>query len=405
MAEEKEQKEIKTLPRLIKGNTKYKLIVEASLEDKIRFMCNQLPHNEWSGTLFYSVEGSFADNNLVIHARDFYLQDVGTQTFTSFQHKDNIMSYMVDNDLIDCYAGLIHSHNTMATMPSGQDMYTIQDEGNDTNHFVSLIVNNAGSYHACITRKICEVFDGTHSLEYHTFENKEIKSSGKAINTSTAKIEWFPLDIEINGKSFEELAKRLEELKNSPTSYINSQGKIPSTTNNERTNINVKPLSKPKEPTLFDNEEYNPFNEDTRVHVPEDVTNDLIKQLISGSIFSTLNKKLNIDLWVENMNAVYDKRFTSMDDFCQYADLIVDFLLDELSTNTNILKRFEKSIDEYGIKVVKASIIDTVLDALGDFKQNKYLDYYIESLRGYMEDYIYDQCACTKRPHRGILTR
>ena len=40
------------------------------------------------------------------------------------------------------------------TFFSGTDKATLQSEGSDMNHFVSLIVNNAGKYTAGVTRKV-----------------------------------------------------------------------------------------------------------------------------------------------------------------------------------------------------------------------------------------------------------
>jgi hypothetical protein len=60
---------------------------------------------------------------------------------------------MVTEDLMDCDQGLIHSHNSMATFFSSTDDSTLVEEGKDRNFFVSLIVNNAGTYTAAVTRK------------------------------------------------------------------------------------------------------------------------------------------------------------------------------------------------------------------------------------------------------------
>ena len=35
-----------------------KLIIKDSVEDKIRFMCNELPDTEWSGSLYYRIGGT-----------------------------------------------------------------------------------------------------------------------------------------------------------------------------------------------------------------------------------------------------------------------------------------------------------------------------------------------------------
>ena len=98
----------KTLPQLVEKKSSFRLTVERSLEKQIRFLCDKLPHNEFSGTLFYTVTGTFEDNNLHIHAKDFYLQDIGSGAFTEFKNDASLVTYMIEHDLLDCYMGLIH---------------------------------------------------------------------------------------------------------------------------------------------------------------------------------------------------------------------------------------------------------------------------------------------------------
>lgn len=94
--------------QLIKQSVSYKLIVEESLEKIIRHICARYPNNEWSGTLFYTVEGSFEENNLVIRAKDFYVQDIGGGAYTEFKNDASLAGYMVEHELWDCYTGLMH---------------------------------------------------------------------------------------------------------------------------------------------------------------------------------------------------------------------------------------------------------------------------------------------------------
>lgn len=106
----------KILPTIKESSLRFNLIISKDLEEKIRFMCMQLPSNEWSGTLFYTTEGSIEDNNLELTATDFYLQDIGVSTFTEFQNDTSLAGYIVDHELLDDYQGLIHSHNSMAKL-------------------------------------------------------------------------------------------------------------------------------------------------------------------------------------------------------------------------------------------------------------------------------------------------
>lgn len=100
--------------QLIKGAKSYKLTVTENLEKQIRFLCDKLPSNEWSGTLFYTVEGSFKENNLHIICKDFFLQDVGVSTYTEFKNDVDLAEYIANHALWDCCMGLMHSHNTMS---------------------------------------------------------------------------------------------------------------------------------------------------------------------------------------------------------------------------------------------------------------------------------------------------
>lgn len=146
---------------LILDDKKYNLVVTKSLEDKIRYLCAKFPDNEYSGALFYKVEGSFNDGSLNVVCVDFCLCDIGTSTYTEFETKPEVITYMCDNDLLDCYIGLLHSHQRMNSFFSGTDTDTLKLEGSSMPHFVSLIVNNKGEYTAAITSRITRWFRGT----------------------------------------------------------------------------------------------------------------------------------------------------------------------------------------------------------------------------------------------------
>lgn len=100
--------------QLIKRQESYDIVITDELERKIRFLCDKLPGNEYSGTLFYTIEGSFKDKDLKITAKDFFLQDVGEAAYTEFQNDVELAGYMASHELWDCYTGLMHSHNRMA---------------------------------------------------------------------------------------------------------------------------------------------------------------------------------------------------------------------------------------------------------------------------------------------------
>lgn len=140
---------------LIENNKKVHLDISMAAEYKIRALCSMLPNREWSGVLFYEVEGGFEDlNYMKLHVKDFMTLDIGSNVFTEFEVTPDVCAYMVDNNLLDCQTGLIHSHNTMSTFFSGVDRDTLLKKGSQQTHFLSLIVNNAGEYSAAITAQV-----------------------------------------------------------------------------------------------------------------------------------------------------------------------------------------------------------------------------------------------------------
>ena len=102
---------------LITADERYDLIIPKNVEQKIRILCREISNIEWSGILFYTVEGTIEANNLKIKCKDILLMDVGSSATTEYTVNADISSYMVDNpDLLspDVYRGLVHSHHNMA---------------------------------------------------------------------------------------------------------------------------------------------------------------------------------------------------------------------------------------------------------------------------------------------------
>lgn len=93
---------------LQKMPTSYKLIVPAYVEGKIRTLLNEIHNIEWSGILFYTYAGTFEDKNLVLTCQDLLPMNVGNASFTEFTMDEDVVSYMVENDLLDCQMALVH---------------------------------------------------------------------------------------------------------------------------------------------------------------------------------------------------------------------------------------------------------------------------------------------------------
>lgn len=131
-----------------------KLIISEEINYKINYLCNKINNTEWSGVLFYSFTGVF-EKDLVITVEDILPLNIGSVSYTEFDGNDvDIPNYIIDNNLVNCRQGLIHSHHKMSTFFSSTDLDTLSEEGENNIHFVSLIVNNDNEYSAAITSKV-----------------------------------------------------------------------------------------------------------------------------------------------------------------------------------------------------------------------------------------------------------
>lgn len=98
-----------------KSDKDYNINIPLELEMKIRALCQCNLDREWSGVLFYKPVGSF-ETQLDINCVDICPMDIGSSTYTEFDMSPRVASYMVENDLIDCEMGLIHSHDRMGKL-------------------------------------------------------------------------------------------------------------------------------------------------------------------------------------------------------------------------------------------------------------------------------------------------
>lgn len=94
---------------MTKSATTYRMIIPKEVEEKIRCICRKVWRDEWSGVLFFTVEGAFEDNSLIIRCEDIYVMDIGSGSYTEFNMSPDVASYMASNSqLLDCQMGLIH---------------------------------------------------------------------------------------------------------------------------------------------------------------------------------------------------------------------------------------------------------------------------------------------------------
>ena len=383
------------------GTYNYKLIIPAEVERKIRFACQKVWSTEWSGTLFFTHEGSFENNDLVIRCVDIYIMDIGTQAYTEFDMNPDVIAYMTEHsELLDCQMGLIHSHNNMSTFFSGTDTATLKEEGRDRNNFVSLIVNNAGSYTAAITRRI-KSKQVMESVSYEFFGDGEKQDTKKYVSDAD-EIEWFYLKIEKEGEnySFPDMAARLEEIKQAKAEKA-KKAQVPAYSSDYKpviansygtkagpANLVNKEDNKPKvaQPTLFDNVDDLSFDDNYslpygQVTLDKVTLKSLVLQLITGSIIISNDSKIDISKWAKSMPALYEKRFgkgkEGMDNFEMWADTYAEYLT-WCATDE---KLEELGYDETEICAICAH---DMIEELTKLPENDYIKGYIDALQKYL---------------------
>lgn len=298
--------------------------------------------------------------------------DIGTSGYTQYAESVDILSYRVEHNLLEegIQEGLIHSHNTMSAFFSGTDQSTLNKEGAEANHFLSLIVNNAGQYVARFTRKVVTniqeeaIVKSKESSYYNTFGNRKVilsenKEKIEKLDDSREEVvvEFYDLDIEkqTTAFSFQEIDERLSEIR---------KAKTPKTTYG-----NYGQRVKSKYKSLFDDSHlgsdydlysYSPnydwYNQDwynqtaTKPKVEEEKKTEasmfeeyrfnpqkieeLATQLLTGSIFIN-PKSIKLNDWISKMDKLYEKRFGNLsikenqERVIDWIDGMLDFIIYE----------------------------------------------------------------------------
>lgn len=321
--------------------SKYSLYIPATVEQKIRFICKNCWNTEWSGILFYNYEGNFEDNSLVIKCQDICVLDIGSSAYTEFIQDQRVISYMADNDLLDCQLGLVHSHQLMSTFFSNTDINTLLEEGHSRNNFVSLIVNNQGNYTAAITRKLV-----SNKACYQFFDQGTIEST-----LNKEEIQCFNLNIKIETSDYTEVLQTLNQIRQEKITP-----KIP----------NIQPISNtsiiPKTTVL-----------DTKIESInkniENISKAILNQIITGSILVSNNSNLDIDKWIKKAPDLYDKRFPQFVDFEIWVEFYIDYLMNDLHKEEDI-----------------NACASSIIEYLTPYNTNKYITTIIDSLTNYIYD-------------------
>lgn len=333
------------------------LIVGSDVENKIKYLCNKIPDTEWSGVLFYKTKDTYEEGLKVICV-DLYLMDIGTITYTEFNTSPSLAHYIAMNDLFEYEQALIHSHNHMATCPSGTDIATLKEEGSERIHFVSLIVNNAGTYSAFITRKCITIQNIEETAKYKTFGGVEVESKNIYTKELT-KIEYSKMEIIKEDIDYSEIDSRIAEIQEE-----------------KRKQEELRKKEEIKNPfyyqKIFNYEEY----KKPLINLPIDdkQVQSILRQIITGSVLSANNIKLDLYEWVPKMESIYDHRFKTLDSYNCWIDSFLEALFSEYTEGEGFYK-----IDE------GRNLAEKLYNEISKFTPNKYIKIIKNSLLLWME--------------------
>lgn len=283
--------------------------------------------------------------------------DLGNAVYTEYKMDESVAAYIAQNiELFDCDCQLLHSHHNMASSFSGTDISTLQEEGAERNCFVSLIVNNIGSYSAAITRKIQKKFEVTtkslgSSYEFFgdgtiTMDNQpEALGTSKVIEQDVIEYFWLNVEREITDNPYEYLDERFEEIEavkaekekaasNNPPKYL-----PPTTTQYAGNDYDEddefftwlhrnKTEKAAEEATLFDKQTMDEMVVEPEWSPDPTIIHHIVIQLLTCSLI--VYDKIDIKWWIEQkMPNTYSGLFGNSDslEFENWIDFYVEFLI------------------------------------------------------------------------------
>ena len=304
---------------------------------------------------------------------------------------------------------------------SGTDTNTLLEEGTDRNHFVSLIVNNAGNYVAAVTRRIKQEVHAvahivyTTKTHYNSWDDIDIPlSDGETVEkdkeeTKTVEyVEWYDLNItkEAADNDFNEIDNRLSAIKEAKAKkayhspyYGSSYGKSGGYNNHknwdeidseesERTpwhpNLypsygqqpqspktpvtSMPPQSSPKEinnqddGTGIQTDDRTDSTEETPLAVQYSFDNDLLNlitaKLLTGNIASDI---INYDAFVSVMDDKYEQLFGPL-----IAEKHTDVDKEAISVNNNRLREWIAFYVEFLVDTKDYDLIAQIFEDYGD---------------------------------------
>ena len=276
------------------------------------------------------------------------------------------------------------------TFFSGTDVSTLIKEGTDRNHFLSLIVNNEGTYTARITRKVEKKINIKAAIEsvttscYHTYndnlvvlEDGVIKRENKEESKEYNTIEYFDLTINkaFVPDYFKEINDRIKDIRTKKTTkssknlfnyaYIkefNSKEFNPYSYKND--DYNYYDTKTYKVPTGKESKKELSSIEDEIAAFANKYAMTMALKIVTGSISVNEDSKGTAKAWIKGIDARYKAIFDDIENsltFNNWIELIVTFVIQEWKED-----EIDALVDDLSIKYGEDVHIDEVLTCIAD---------------------------------------
>lgn len=339
---------------------------------------------------------------MVIACEDIYPMDLGTSGWTEFKMSEDVAAYMADNiDLFGCDIGLVHSHHTLGAFLSGQDIKMVQQEGNDTNCFVSLVVDTRGKYVAIVTRKVQTKSEITvrrlgTSYEFFGDGTKELTHEGEETTKTVDKevIEYFDLEVERHevSNTLSYLDDRFDEIQKKKE--ISRPPKIKQTYEENADkgffdflHQKEKYPREPRELNMFAMESQGNQKKSNWTPNPRDIHKAVVHMLTCNLIINP--DKIDLRQWIKrHMDNVYKQLFGlesamekdgEMNGFVEWRDFIIQHTLDYFDYS----KVPDELMEDFDIP--QSRVAEAILDELKEYLNvNEYINSYYSTVSCYI---------------------
>ena len=259
------------------------------------------------------------------------------------------------------------------TFFSGTDTATLREEGSKRNHFVSLIVNNAGTYTAGITRKVDIERTISDTCTFRSYEDTlwNLVRDDNIKKKTLSEIEWVEFDIEkaTVSNEYNELDERIAEIKQKKTAktpkVVGQDFAMPQPRRFGKLSLFDDELDAPSSKTIDDISSIEKNDEELNR-----VVHSYFLQLLTGAVSISDESKINVDRWVSNMEHIFDRRFGGTENYKAWAVGFCEFLVMYPIAKYKDADEFEYA--EY--------IALGIIEKLEKLKENKYINTLIDVL-------------------------